>query len=73
MPRAVSPFQLDKFEPETPYAQDLAITYGRVQISKTFTGHLGAKSEVAMLALNAEPEGAGYARRAYLPCCIWGP
>ncbi|MGC1184435.1 MAG: DUF3224 domain-containing protein [Candidatus Dormiibacterota bacterium] len=58
--REPSPFRLDKFEPETPYARDEEITYGRVQISKTFTGDLEAKSEVAMLALNAEPEGAGY-------------
>lgn len=60
MPRAVSSFRLEKFEPEPPYARDDEITYGRVRISKTFTGDLEAQSEVAMLALNAEPEGAGY-------------
>lgn len=60
MPQAVSPFQLDKFEPAAPYAEDEGVTYGRVQISKTFTGDLEAQSEVEMLALSADPEGAGY-------------
>lgn len=40
LPQAVSPFRLDKFEPQPPYAEDDGVTYGRDLISKTFTGDL---------------------------------
>lgn len=60
MPQAVSPFQLDKFEPQSPYAEDYGVVYGRVLISKTFTGDLDAQSQVEMLAVRADPIGAGY-------------
>lgn len=60
MTNAVSPFQLDTFEPEAPFADHEGVTYGRVQISKTFTGDLDASSRVEMLAVRADSEGAGY-------------
>jgi hypothetical protein len=51
---------LDSFEPEKPYLDELGVTYGRVRISKTFTGDLQGRSQVEMLAVRAEPGGAGY-------------
>jgi hypothetical protein len=60
VPQAVSPFQLEKFEPQSPYAEDYGVVYGRVLISKTFTGDLEAQSQVEMLAVRADPIGAGY-------------
>ncbi|MGA7173031.1 MAG: DUF3224 domain-containing protein [Candidatus Dormiibacterota bacterium] len=60
MPQAISPFQLDKFEPEPPYAENGGVSYGRVLISKTFSGDLVAHSQVEMLAVRADPTGAGY-------------
>ncbi|HUY24353.1 MAG TPA: DUF3224 domain-containing protein [Candidatus Saccharimonadales bacterium] len=60
MRHAVSPFQLDSFEEQPPYAQDDGVIYTRVQISKTFSGDLEAQSKVEMLSVRAEPGGAGY-------------
>ena len=60
MQHAVSPFQLDKVDPNPLYASDDAVLYGRVQISKTFTGDLEAQSQVEMLSVRADPVGAGY-------------
>jgi len=60
VPQAISPFKLDTFEPQPPYAQDGGVSYGRVLISKTFSGDLVAHSQVEMLAVRADPVGAGY-------------
>lgn len=60
MPQAVSPFQLDPFEEQPPYAKDESVIYTRVQISKTFSGDLEGQSTVEMLSVRAEPGGAGY-------------
>ncbi|MGA8426739.1 MAG: DUF3224 domain-containing protein [Candidatus Dormiibacterota bacterium] len=60
MPQAVSPFQLDSFEEQPPYARDEGVMYIRVQISKTFSGDLQAQGNVEMLSGRAEPGGAGY-------------
>jgi len=60
MPQAVSPFQLDVFEEQPPYAKDHGVLYSRVQISKTFSGDLEGQSTVEMLSVRAEPGGAGY-------------
>lgn len=60
MPYAVSPFQLDSFEEQPPYAQDDGVIYTRVLVSKTFSGDLEAQSKVEMLSVRAEPGGAGY-------------
>jgi hypothetical protein len=60
MPQAVSPFQLDSFEEQPPYANDQGVRYTRVSISKTFSGDLVAQGKVEMLSVRAEPGGAGY-------------
>jgi hypothetical protein len=60
MTQAVSPFQLDSFEEQPPYARDEGVIYTRVQISKAFSGDLEGQSTVEMLSVRAEPGGAGY-------------
>ncbi|MGH7641853.1 MAG: DUF3224 domain-containing protein [Candidatus Dormibacteria bacterium] len=60
MPRAVSPFQLDRFEPQPPYAEQEGVSHSRILISKTFSGDLEARSTVEMLTARNDPLGAGY-------------
>ena len=60
MPNAVSPFTLDRFEPEQPFFEEPGIRYGRAHIDKTFGGDLEARSFVEMLSVQSDGGGAGY-------------
>ncbi|MGH7611098.1 MAG: DUF3224 domain-containing protein [Candidatus Dormibacteria bacterium] len=60
MPRAISPFTVDRFDSEPPYHQHGEWEFTRTQIAKSFSGDLRATSQVEMLAARAEGQGAGY-------------
>ncbi len=60
MPQAVSPFTLDTFEQQDPYAEDDGVSYARAAIAKTFSGDIEATSRVEMLSVRVDGAGAGY-------------
>lgn len=61
MTSATSPFTLDVFESDEPYASIDGIDYARTRIDKTFTGDLEATSHVEMLSVRGDGDGgAGY-------------
>jgi hypothetical protein len=57
---ATSPFTLDVFENDEPYATADGVAYGRSRIEKTFHGDLEATSHVEMLSVRGDGDGAGY-------------
>ena len=60
MTSATSPFTLDVFESDEPYASVDGVAYARTRIEKTFHGDLEATSHVEMLSVRGEGDGAGY-------------
>jgi hypothetical protein len=57
--RAVASFDLDKFEPESPYREQDGVRHNRSRIEKTFRGDIEGHGSVEMLAAQADG-GAGY-------------
>ena len=60
MTSATSPFTLDTFETDDPYATTDGIGYARSRIEKSFHGDLEGTSHVEMLSVRGEGDGAGY-------------
>jgi hypothetical protein len=57
---ATSPFTIDVFEHDDPYATLDGIAYTRSRIEKTFHGDLEATSTVEMLSVRGDGDDAGY-------------